>query len=179
MGPISAQIWAPKTFFEFYLQKILYIVASYHCMQFQEKLEKIVQKLISGLIVTHLAQIWLPNFFRRFFLHQILGTLASYHCILFRGKLMFQTQENGKKLKKPAGSKFELPNFFKNVAPSLTRYHGQSSSCTISEKTNDSILRKFSDGWTDRQTDRQTEKQTDKSDFIGRSLTLSTQQQNH
>ena len=83
---------------------------------------------------------------------------------------MFQTQENGKKLKKPAGSKFEPPNFSKNVAPSLTRYHGQPSSCTISEKTNDSILRKFSDGWTDRQTDRQREKQTDKSDFIGRSL---------
>ena len=34
-----AQIWVPKTFFHgFYLYKMLQIVASYHCMQFQEKL---------------------------------------------------------------------------------------------------------------------------------------------
>ena len=50
--------------------------------------------------------------------------------------------------------------FFKNLAPSVTRYHGQPSLCSISEKTNDSILRKLSDGRTDRQTDE--------SDFIGR-----------
>ena len=50
--------------------------------------------------------------------------------------------------------------FFKNLASSVTRYHGQLSSCTISEKTNDPILRKFSDG--------QTDGHTDKSDFIGR-----------
>ena len=50
--------------------------------------------------------------------------------------------------------------FFKNLAPSVTRYHGQLSSCTISEKTNDLILRKLSDGRTDGQTDE--------SDFIGR-----------
>ena len=46
------------------------------------------------------------------------------------------------------------PNFFfKNLASSVTRYHGQLSSCTISEKTNDPILRKLSDGQTDRPTD--------------------------
>ena len=46
------------------------------------------------------------------------------------------------------------PNFFfKNLAASVTRYHGQLSSCTISEKTNDPILRKLSDGQTDRPTD--------------------------
>ena len=54
--------------------------------------------------------------------------------------------------------------FLKNLAPSVTRYHGQLSSCTI-EKINDSILRKLSDGrmdgWTDGQTDRQA------GDFIG------------
>ena len=50
--------------------------------------------------------------------------------------------------------------FFKNLALSVTRYHGQLSSCTI-EKTDDPILGKFSDmdGWTDRQTDD--------SDFLG------------
>ena len=39
--------------------------------------------------------------------------------------------------------------FFKNLASSVSRYHGQLSSCTISEKTNDPILRKISDGQTD------------------------------
>ena len=43
---------------------------------------------------------------------------------------------------------------FKNLALSVTRYNGQLSSCTISEKTNDPILRKFSDGQTDGQRDR-------------------------
>ena len=53
---------------------------------------------------------------------------------------------------------FRLPNFFfKNLAPLVTGYHGQLSSCTISENNNDRILRKISDGQTDRQmTDRRT-----------------------
>ena len=46
--------------------------------------------------------------------------------------------------------------FFKNLASSVTRYHSQVSSCTISEKTIDPILRKLSDGWADRQRDRWT-----------------------
>ena len=48
------------------------------------------------------------------------------------------------------------------------RYHVQLSSCTISGKTNDQILRKSSDGWTDGLTDRRKGGQTDESDFIGR-----------
>ena len=71
--------------------------------------------------------------------------------------------------------------FFKNLAYSISRYHGQLLSCTISEKTNDPILRKLSDGqidrwmdggmdglmdgrtdkWMDRRMDRQTNKHTD------------------
>ena len=65
---------------------------------------------------------------------------------------MNKTLENGKKPSfgpdfGPCG-----PNsgrqfyFFKNLAPSFTRYYGQLSSCTTSEKTNDPILRKLSDG---------------------------------
>ena len=50
------------------------------------------------------------------------------------------------------------------MALSVTRYYRQLSSCIISEKTNYPILRKFSDGLTDRRTDRQT----DESDFIER-----------
>ena len=49
--------------------------------------------------------------------------------------------------------------FSKILASSVTRYRGQLSSCTISEKTNDPVLRKLIDGRTDRQTDE--------SDFIG------------
>ena len=45
----------------------------------------------------------------------------------------------------------------------VTRYHGQLSSCVISEKTNDPILTKFSGERTDGRTDGQT----DGSDFIG------------
>ena len=47
--------------------------------------------------------------------------------------------------------------FFKNLARSVTRYYGQLASCTISKKTNDSILRKLSDGPTDGPTDRRTD----------------------
>ena len=69
--------------------------------------------------------------------------------------------------------------FLKNLASSVLTYHGQLSSCTISEKTNDPILRKLSDGqtngWTDGRTDRRMDRrrdeQTNKSDFIGHSPT--------
>ena len=43
--------------------------------------------------------------------------------------------------------------FFKTLTLSVTRYHCQLSSCTISEKTNDPILRKLSNGRTDQPTE--------------------------
>ena len=53
--------------------------------------------------------------------------------------------------------------FHKNLASSFTRYHGQLSSCTRSEKTNDPILRKLSGrqmaGWTNGLRDGQTDRQ--------------------
>ena len=65
-----------------------------------------------------------------------------------------------------AASFFVFCCFFKNLPWSVTIYHGQLSSCTISkERTkNHPTLRKLSDGRTDRQTDRQT----DDIYFIGR-----------
>ena len=63
---------------------------------------------------------------------------------------------------RPVGPQFEPLFFLKNLALSVTRYYGQLSSFTISEKTKDPILRKFNDGKTDRQTDRQTKE----NDFI-------------
>ena len=53
--------------------------------------------------------------------------------------------------------------FFKTLALWVTKYHGQLSSCTISEEAIP-VLRKFSNGRADGQTDRQT----DESDLIGR-----------
>ena len=79
----------------------------------------------------------------------------------FQEKLMKQTWGNGKKPTfRPEfwlfWPKIGLPIFFpRNLTPSLTRYYGQLSSCTILEKTNDPILIKLSDGWTDRQTEGQ------------------------
>ena len=58
---------------------------------------------------------------------------------------MIQTQENGEKPYfgpnlKPLDPNLGRQNFFfKNLASSVTRYHGQLSSRTISEKTNGPI----------------------------------------
>ena len=76
----------------------------------------------------------------------------------FQGKLMTQTQENGEKpyFGPNLGSWAQIRDanfFFKNLASSVTRYHGQLSSCTISKKTNNPILRKLSNGGTDGPTD--------------------------
>ena len=46
--------------------------------------------------------------------------------------------------------------FLTNLALLVIRYHGQLSSCTILEKTNDPILRKLGDGPADGRTDRWT-----------------------
>ena len=69
----------------------------------------------------------------------------------------------------------------KNLALSVSQYHGQLSSRTISEKNIYPILRNLvterrTNRQTDRQTDRQTERQqkdrqTDESDFIVHCLT--------
>ena len=80
-------------------------------------------------------------------------------------KLINKTWENGKK------PNFRLdfgpfgPFYFKNLALSVTRYHGQLSSCKISEKINDPVLRLTYWNETDRLTYRQTDRQT--SDFMG------------
>ena len=73
---------------------------------------------------------------------------------------MIQTQLNDKKLHYGPDLGQLYPNlscqsffFFKNLASSVTRYHGVLRSCTISEKTNDPIFRKVSGGQMERQMD--------------------------
>ena len=84
----------------------------------------------------------------------MLDIVASYHCMQLQGKLMNETWENGKKCSFNRDFVPFGPNsgchFF-----SKTKCLGQLLSCTISEKTNDLILRKLSDGRTERQTDGQ------------------------
>ena len=64
----------------------------------------------------------------------------------FQGKRKIETQYNGEKL---CWVQIWVINFyFKYLALSVTRYHGQLSSCTTTEKTNDWILIK-TDGQTD------------------------------
>ena len=74
--------------------------------------------------------------------------MASYHRIQFQGRLLIQTQENDKK-----------PHFGPDLGPLgpnyyqidiMFRYHH----VQYQKKTNDPILRKFSDGRIDRRTNR-------------------------
>ena len=95
-----------------------------------------------------------PNFFRGFYLYWKLDILASYHCMQFQGKIINQTWENGKKPSFmtdfcPYGSNSGSQIFFKNLASSVTRYHGQ----LCQKEPDDPILRKRSDGLTGGQTD--------------------------
>ena len=89
----------------------------------------------------------------------MLDIVASYHCMQFQVKHMIQLNKVAKKthfglnlgpLVPDLGHKIFI---FRNLAPSVTRCHGQLSSCTISKKSNDPILRKFGDRHTDEQTD--------------------------
>ena len=116
------------------------------------------KSLISDPILARSAHIWHRNFFSwSLSLLDVRNCckLLSYHRM--QEKSMIQTQENGKKPHPGPDLGSLVPNsgrqfFFKNLVSSVTRYHGQLSSCS-----NDPILRKFSDGPTDRWTNRQTE----------------------
>ena len=98
-----------------------------------------------------------------FYFYLWLGTVLSDHHVQFSGKLINQTSENREKL-----------NFgpdFDSLGPNMLpppKYHGQLSSCTMSEKANDPILKRLSDG--------QTDEKTDESIFIGRFRLMSSVQ---
>ena len=92
----------------------------------------------------------------------MLDIVASYHCMQFHGKRMIHTQENGEKphfgpdfCPSNSGRQNCFPQ--KNLASSVTRFHGQPLLYTISEKINDPILRKLSDGRIEGRTDKQTD----------------------
>ena len=96
----------------------------------------------------------------------MLGIVGNYHCMQFQGKLMSRIWENSKKPSfgpdfGPFGPNLGLFFSFFCFSKIWLRqsHHGQLSSCTISEKPNNPIIRNFSD------------RQTDESDFIGRCST--------
>ena len=81
---------------------MLYIVASYHWMQFQGKLTNQTwenfKNVVLGWILVLLAKIRdHKKFIRRFYIHSMLDIIASYQCMQFQGKLMNQTLESDKK----------------------------------------------------------------------------------
>ena len=101
-------------------------------------------------------------FFREFYRYYILEIVSSNHRMQLQWKIRIQTQEMAKNLilslilVRWTQVRTVKYFFFTNLAFSVTRYHGQISEYKISEKTNDPIMSKFSDGRTDRQTDRRT-----------------------
>ena len=118
-----------------------------------------VKNLILGPIFAFLTKILATKFFFRvFYLDQMLDIVASCNCMQFQEKRMqFKLSKMVKNLIlgliQACWAKIQTANFFlKNLASSVTRYHGQLSSCTISEKTNDPILRKLSGGPKDGRT---------------------------
>ena len=126
------------------------------------------KNLMSGPILACLAEIWVTK---------ILDIVANYHHIQFQGKRMTQTQENGEKpcfgpdlgtLDSNSGRQFFFLKIWlcQSVDIMVNNYHVK-----YQKKTNDSILKKFTDGGMDGRTDGHTDGQTDESDFIGRCLT--------
>ena len=97
----------------------------------------------------------------------MLDIVANYNRIQFQERITVQTQANGEKPHfgfdlGPLNTNLGRQFFVKTLGLSVTGHHGQISTCIISEKTNDKILRKFSDdGQTRRGTDRRTGGLTD------------------
>ena len=110
---------------------------------------EMAKNLVSALTSKSLAQIWAHKFFSWMLPLQMIDIVAS----------VSQTWENGGEKTSfgsdfgPFGQMQAAKGFFKNLALSVTRYPDQVSSCTISEWTNDPLLRKLSDEWTDKWLD--------------------------
>ena len=149
-GPDFGPNSGPPIFFHgFYLYQVLDIVATYHCTQFKGTIMNQTQENCKKTIWARFWLVWHKLFFHRFYFYQMLDIVGSYHCMQFQGKPIIQTQEDGEKLYfGPVGRKFGAAIFFVFFCflffqkfGFVTRYHGRLSSCTISEKTNDLILK--------------------------------------
>ena len=154
-----AQIWATKIF-----PWILPLLDVRRCCKLslyaisRKTNEKNLRKWQKTLFQAWFWLLW-PKFGPKNFFSWILSLLDVRHCCKLSAYVISgKTKEQYlRKWQRPSfGSNFGPlgPNsgchfFPKNLVLSATRCHGQLSSCTISEKTNDPILRKLSDGQTD------------------------------
>ena len=122
-------------------------------------MRKWTKNLISGPILVRLAKIWAPKL-----CSWVLPLLDVRNCykllllsyVISRKDYHLNTRKCWKTsfwaLFRPVGPKFGSLYFFKKTLPhSVTGYHGQLSSCTISGKTNDPTWENL---LTDRRTDR-------------------------
>ena len=117
------------------------------------------KNLISGPILACLAEISAPK---------ILDIVANYHHIQFQEKSMTKTQENGEKpcfgpdlgmLNPNSGRQFFfLKIWLRQSVDIMVSYHH----VKYHKKTNDPILKKFTDGGTEGRTDGRTDTQTDR-----------------
>ena len=117
------------------------------------------KNLVSSPILPPLAQMWA----QKFFLSNSSLQDVSHYCKLSLYALSRKNnKQNLTKCQKtpsfrpdfsPCGPNSGRQICFKSLISSVTIYHGHLSSCTISQKTNDPISRKLSDGQTDGQAD--------------------------
>ena len=133
------------------------------------------KNLISDPIFCCFAKIWGPKFFS-----WILPLLDVRHCRKLSSYSISQKAHDPNLIKwvkisfwawfRLVGAEFRPPNSFQSS--SVTKYHGQLSSCKTLEKTNDSSLKKlltekWTDGRMDEQRERERDRQMDQRDFIG------------
>ena len=160
---VSGLILAPKVFF-LWILPLLYII---HCCKLplyaisRKTNEPNLRKWQKTQFQAWFSPLW-PKFGPKKIFSWILLVLDVRHCCkLSLYAISRKTDErNLRKWKKnnlvlgpilvPLAQIWATKFFFENLASSVTRCYGQLSSCTLLEKTNDPILRKLSDGRTDR-----------------------------
>ena len=77
---------------------MLYIVGSYHCVQFQGKLKNQTSENGKNLVPGWFWHLW-PKFrffifFSKLWLRQLLDIMVSYHHVQYQENLMIQSSEN-------------------------------------------------------------------------------------
>ena len=78
---------------------MLYIVANYHCMQFQGKsINKTWENGKKPSLETNFGPFGPKNIFHEFNLYYMLNIVPGYHCVQCQGKLMNQAWKNSKNL---------------------------------------------------------------------------------
>ena len=155
---------------------MLYIVASYHFMQFEEKINE-----------PNLRKFWPlwrkfgPQYFFHGFYHYYILDFASYHCVKLQGKLMSQTWENGKTPSLwpdfgPFDSNSERQLFFSKTwlrqrLDIMVSYHHVQYQKKLMIRSWENLVTDQRTDHRTRRTDQRTYRRLDRSDFKGCSPT--------